>query len=259
MNADIQASIAVLLSAGLTFLLSGCSGEQEPSRATTTAPASTESGTRRMAARLDEITGGLDPVKNVFLNTQRAARMRAEMEQTPSARADLLPLLADELLRAGRTEEAIAISLSLLHPDPHDTLHAPPAVGIHRFLGLCYMRLGEQENCVAHHGVDSCLAPIRGTGVHTLTRGSRSAIAEFAAVLGDHPDDLGARWLLYIAYMTLGEYPDKVPPRWLIPPKTFTAEYDVGRFSAVARKAGPAIQGLGGGAIREAFDKAGFL
>jgi len=259
MNADTQASIAVLLSAGLTFLLSGCSGEQEPSRATTTAPASTESGTRRMAARLDEITGGLDPVKNVFLNTQRAARMRAEMEQTPSARADLLPLLADELLRAGRTEEAIAISLSLLHPDPHDTLHAPPAVGTHRFLGLCYMRLGEQENCVAHHGIDSCLAPIKGSGLHTVTRGSRSAIAEFAAVLGDHPDDLGARWLMNIASMTLGEYPDKVPPKWLIPPKTFAAEYDVGRFYDVAPKAGLAIQGHAGGAIMEDFDQDGFL
>src|SRR5256885_1412732 len=84
-----------------------------------------------------------------------------------------------------------------------------PAAQTHSFLGLCFMRLGEQENCVAHHGPDSCLAPIRGTGLHALMRGSRSAIAEFAAVLKDRPDDLGARWLMNIACMTLGEYPDR--------------------------------------------------
>jgi len=195
---------AALLLAGLLALLAGCRGTREP------APG--ESGKARMAQRLAEITRGLDPAKNIFLNTRRAAALKAGIEKTPSQKMSLLPLLADELLKAGRTEEAIAIGQSLLHPDPHDAVEAPPSVQTHHFLGLCSMRLGEQENCVAHHGVDSCLAPIRGTGVHTLTRGSRSAIAEFTAVLKDQPDDLGARWLLNIASMTLGEYPDKVPP-----------------------------------------------
>ncbi len=240
-----------LLLAGLLALLAGCRGTREP------APG--ESGQARMAQRLAEITRGLDPAKNIFLNTKRAAALKAGIEKTPSQRMSLLPLLADEILKAGRTEEAIAIGQSLLHPDPHDAIEAPPAVQTHHFLGLCYMRLGEQENCVAHHGVDSCLAPIRGTGVHTLTRGSRSAIAEFTAVLKDQPDDLGARWLLNIASMTLGEYPDKVPPRWLIPPKTFAAESEVGRFYDKAPKAGLAIQGHAGGAIMEDFDQDGFL
>jgi len=255
----LRSPIAAPLLAGLLLLLSGCSGRQEPSRAKATAPAGKESGTRRMAARLEKTTAGLDPVSNVFLNTQRAAGIRAEIEKTPSQRMLLLPLLADELLRAGRTEEAIEIGQSLLHPDPHDAVEAPPAGGIHRFLGLCYMRLGEQENCVAHHGIDSCLAPIRGTGVHTLPRGSRSAIREFAAVLEEHPDDLGARWLMNIASMTLGEYPDKVPPQWLVPPKTFAAEYDIKRFYDRAPKTGLAIPGHAGGAIMEDFDGDGLL
>jgi len=100
---------------------------------------------------------------------------------------------------------------------------------------------------------------IRGTGLHALTRGSRSAIAEFAAVLKDRPDDLGARWLMNIACMTLGEYPDRVPAGRLIPPKTFASEYDIKRFYDVAPKSGVAIQGHAGGAILEDFDGDGFL
>jgi len=250
-----RATIAALVAVVLVVATPGCDTGREPSK-----PAAARgSGAKRMAARLDEITNGLDPSKNIFLNSQRAAALQAGIEKTPGEKMVLQPVLADELLKAGRTEEAIAIAESLLHPSPHDAVEAPPSVQTHHFLGLCSMRLGEQENCVAHHGVDSCLAPIRGTGVHTLTRGSRSAIAEFTAVLKDQPDDLGARWLLNIASMTLGEYPDKVPPRWLIPPKTFAAESDVGRFYDKAPKAGLAIQGHAGGAIMEDFDQDGFL
>src|SRR5690606_42081221 len=36
---------------------------------------------------------------------------------------------------------------------------------------LCYLRLGEQENCIADHNADSCLFPIRGGGVHKLQIG----------------------------------------------------------------------------------------
>src|SRR6059036_1106936 len=121
------------------------------------------------------------------------------------------------------------------------------------------MRLGEQENCVAHHGIDSCLVPIKGTGLHTVTRGSRSAIREFTAVLETRPDDLGARWLMNIATMTLGEYPDKVPAKWRIPPKVFASEYDIKRFYDIAPGLGLAIQGHAGGAILDDFDGDGFL
>jgi VCBS repeat protein/ASPIC/UnbV protein len=236
---------------GLMALLAGCRGTREHATGGT--------GNARMAQRLAEITRGLDPAKNIFLNTKRAIALKAGIEKIPTQKMSLLPILADELLKAGRTEEAIAISQELLHPDPHDAVEAPPAVQTHSFLGLCFMRLGEQENCVAHHGADSCLAPIRGTGVHTLTRGSESAIREFTTVLSEQPDDLGARWLMNIAYMTLGEYPDKVPRKWLIPPKTFAAEYDIKRFYDVAPKAGLATQGHAGGAIMEDFDGDGFL
>ncbi|HKB06987.1 MAG TPA: CRTAC1 family protein [Candidatus Polarisedimenticolia bacterium] len=232
-----------------------CGGGGGPST-----PASAKgSGTKQMAKRLEEITRGLDPSKNVFLNGMRAAALKAGIEKTPAQKMVLQPVLADELLKAGRTEEAIAAAEELLHVSPQDAVEAPPPLDTHKFLGLAYMRLAEQENCVAHHGIDSCLLPIKGTGVHTLTRGSRSAIRELTAVLEARPDDLGSRWLLNIATMTLGEYPDKVPAKWRIPPKVFTSEYDIKRFYDVAPRLGLAIQGHAGGAVMDDFDGDGFL
>src|SRR3989441_4299406 len=254
-----RAAIAALAATALAFVLPGCGGGGESSKTAHAAAAGPGHGTRRMAARLEQITRDLDPTKNIFLNTQRVAALRGGIEKTPSQKMVLEPLLADELLKAGRTEEAIAIGQSLLHPDAHDAVEAPPAADTHKFLGLCFMRLGEQENCVAHHGIDSCLVPIKGTGLHTVTRGSRSAIRELTAVLETRPDDLGARWLMNIAYMTLGEYPDKVPAKWRIPPKVFASEYDIKRFYDIAPGLGRAIQGHAGGAIMDDFDGDGFL
>jgi len=250
-----RATIAALVAVVLVVATPGCDAGREPSK-----PAAARgSGAKRMAARLDEITNGLDPSKNIFLNAERAAALRAGIEKTPGQKMVLQPVLADELLKAGRTEEAIAVAESLLHPSPHDAIEAPPILDTRKFLGLAYMRLAEQENCVAHHGIDSCLVPIKGTGVHTVTRGSRSAIRELTAVLEARPDDLGARWLLNIASMTLGEYPDKVPAKWRIPPKIFASEYDIKRFYDIAPGLGLAIQGHAGGAIMDDFDGDGFL
>src|SRR6185295_17256456 len=162
--ASVSSIMAISL-LGALIATFACGGGRESER-----PAPVKgSGTKRMAARLEEITNHLDPTKNIFLNTKRAAALRAGIEQTPSQKMVLQPVLADELLKAGKTEEAIAAAEALLHLSPHDMVEAPPPLETHQFLGLAYMRLGEQENCVAHHGVDSCLLPIKGTGVHTLT------------------------------------------------------------------------------------------
>ncbi len=264
----------VLLAAASAALLAGCGGGSgppsgpsgdggPPGAGGSAGPGSKAggkgSGVRRMAARLEEITRGLDPKKNIFVNTERAALIKAGIEQNPSKRIELLPGLADELLKAGRSEEAIAVTESLLRPSPAEAYLAPPLHETREFLGLCYMRLGEQENCIAHHGIDSCLLPIRGTGLHRLPRGSRGAIREFLQALEAKPDNLGARWLLNIAAMTLGEYPDGVPARWRIPPETFAAEHDIKRFYDAAPALGLSVPGHAGGAILEDFDGDGLL
>jgi hypothetical protein len=214
-----------------------------------------------MEARIDGIVRSLDPTRNIFLNTARAERYRSDIASVadPVEKIRGTTYLADELLKAGRIEEAIRIVEPLADPGPGQAGEGPPRVQSLEFLGLCYLRLGEQQNCIQSHSLESCLLPIRGSGVHRRQEGSRRAIREYTRVLQETPDDLGSRWLLNLAYMTVGEYPDKVPKAWLIPPETFRSEHDIGRFRDVAEESGLTLVGHAGGAVAEDFDGDGLL
>src|SRR5262245_28774429 len=105
-------------------------------------------------------------------------------------------------------------------------------------LAVACMRLGESQNCVAHHASQSCIFPIEGSGVHTDGSGSRRAIGYLLEVLGStEPESdtyLGARWLLNIAHMTLGDWPDAVPEPYRISPSTFASDAEFPRFHDIA-------------------------
>ncbi|MDB5353457.1 MAG: hypothetical protein JWN86_4704 [Planctomycetota bacterium] len=121
--------------------------------------------------------------------------------------------------------------------------------------GVVALRRGERDNCVACVGPSSCIFPILPEAAHTQQRGSRDAVALFTACLERRPEDLRARWLLNLAYMTLGEYPDKVPARYLVPLDGFRSKLDVGRSVNVANSAGLNTRGpnLAGGSVFDDF------
>jgi hypothetical protein len=123
-----------------------------------------------------------------------------------------------------------------------------------RAIGL--LRVGEQENCLSNHTTLSCLAPIESGGVHQIQTGSRNAIKELEEVL-PRTNDLRARWLLNIAYMTVGEWPGKVPPQYLVPPSAFKSDYDIKRFPDIAGTLGLDATDLAGGVIAEDLDNNG--
>ena len=216
-------------------------------------------GTRRMADRLEGIAANVDPRANHYANSVRVEYFSEQLEQLRQAAPDsphskeILKTqfdYANELLLDGQSEEAVRVFQQLQGAvEQPGVLHR-----IQILLGLAYLRLGEQENCILKHNIDSCLMPIEGAGVHEIERGSRGAIGEFEGVLERNPDDLSARWLLNIAYMTLGEYPDQVPPQYLIPPHVFESDYDIKRFRDVAPGLGLDVIGLSGGGIMEDFD-----
>ncbi|HKC88610.1 MAG TPA: FG-GAP-like repeat-containing protein, partial [Blastocatellia bacterium] len=85
------------------------------------------------------------------------------------------------------------------------------------------------------------------------------AIEYFKRHLAQRPDNLEARWLLNLAYMTLGKYPQAVPPPLLIPPSAFASKDKIGRFVDVAASLGIDPVGGAGGAIMDDFDNDGFL
>jgi hypothetical protein len=219
--------------------------------------------TRRMVALLQKITDEADPLRNPFRNTEQSALLRATQAQTsdPQKIFAIKMRLSWQLLSSGQPEaalkEAEAIQRTLEQNNvPLADRREPDWL---EFKALCWLRLGELENCLDGHNADSCLFPIKGGGVHQHPRGSRGAVAVLTELLQKYPGDLRARWLLNIAYMTLGEYPEKVPPPWLIDPQTFASDYDIKYFPDVSERVGLDVEGLAGGIVLEDFDNDGFL
>ncbi len=249
--------LALLVGLGVSRSLA-CQGPPAISLASAPSPS-----TLRMAERLERLAREARPDRNPFLNRGRAAIYRNLLAQGLSTRdeAETRIHMALETLRAGDSQAAIEdlnraeAAVEKLTGEDRDVLRWL----VQQFLAVASLRLGEQENCIAHHTSDSCIFPIRGSGIHGLERGSRGAIAHLTAALRQRPDDLGSVWLLNLAYMTLGEYPGRVPNQWLIPPAVFESEHDIHRFRDVAPTCGLAVTGLAGGAVLEDLDGDGLL
>jgi FG-GAP-like repeat/ASPIC and UnbV len=219
--------------------------------------------TRAMVARLERIATRVLPMENPYQNVTNADSLGRQLESVtnPAAELELRFHYPIELLRAGRSEAALdqfqKLEAALQERNP-----ALLKTNRHKLLtyeAVCNLRLGEQDNCLHNHTVESCLFPIRNQGVHKIQRGSRAALALLEQILTEFPDDLSSRWLLNLAYMTLGEYPDHVPAPWLITPDVFRSDYDPGRFTDVAGRLGVGVFELSGGSILEDFNGDGYL
>ncbi len=169
-----------------------------------------------------------------------------------------------ELLNAGRSAEAAVSFIGLREAMLHYKDEFPEQINarlpqIESLIAICYLRQGEQENCILNHSSASCIIPIVPAGFHQLEEGSSKAIAAYTEILQKNDTALDARWLLNIAYMTLGEYPDGVPPQWLIPPDGFASEYPLQKFEDIAPDLGLDSRALSGGTIIEDFNGDGLL
>ncbi|NJL26547.1 MAG: VCBS repeat-containing protein [Thermoanaerobaculia bacterium] len=209
-----------------------------------------------MLARIAE--GG----QSMFNNERRAAALEDELRRATDVRqkVGIGFTLAQELLALGRTEEALSLLLEIrgVFERPGSNVHPDLLRQLGDRLAVAYLRLGEQDNCIAIHTAASCLLPISPEGRHRIERGSRGAKAELEALLRVEPE-LGYRWLLNLAAMTLGEYPDGVAPEWRIPPETFASEYPLARFHDVAGATGTDVFGTSGGVVIEDLDGDGRL
>ncbi len=220
-------------------------------------------GTRKMADILARVIGAIEPLQDPYDSRARVQQMRASMAEAVDFHKELRIRLdlARELLASGDSEGSVheLEQVRIFAAERGERLSPRFEKHVRDQLAISYLRLGEQQNCLANHTIDSCVVPIKGGGIHVLPCGSRSALVELTAALEKDPEDLISRWLLNIAYMTLGEYPDKVPPEHLIPEKVFASDYDIGRFFDRAPSLGLDVMGLAGGSIMEDFDGDGFL
>lgn len=215
-------------------------------------------GTIRMATRLDQIARAVNPLNTYFLSDGQVPRLEQMMREHPELTNDV-PMrfrYANALLNCGsnrmalaeyREVERLATATGLLSSGTN-------RMNLRLNIALCYLREGEQLNCLSNHNADSCLLPLRGGGIHRFPEPSRTAFGLLTQTLTEFPDSLAARWLLNIAAMTLGEYPGGVPPKWLIPESVFASKVPFPRFREVAPAVGLAANELSGASVVDDFD-----
>ncbi len=220
-------------------------------------------GTLKMVKILDSISKHANPVDFYVMNTARAELFKKQIaiEKDPNKRVSLYFQYAVESLNAGNTDEAIIILKQIVAVLGLSTSDIPPDFKLlFDQLAIAYMRKGELENCAANHNAQSCIIPMKGSGIHQLTSGSDSAITIYKMILNKFPNDLQSRYLLNIAYMTLGRYPADVPKQWLIESDVFKQPVtgnivlkDVGTAKGVD------MNGISGGCVVEDLDNDGLL
>ncbi len=221
---------------------------------------SLSAASREMVAYLSRIARRADPVVNVYMNRARAAGISTLLGRklAPAQEMQLRVKIATELLKGGKTQEAIAQFEYVYAEIQRQKVPVKESYNqmLRDQLGIAYLRLGGDESGVPPHSWVFPMGPDQAT---EQPAGPRAAIKNYATNLEKKPDDLTTRWLLNTAYMTLGQYPDRVPEPWLIPPAVFVSEYDIGPFADIAAAAGVDVVGHAGGSVVEDFDGDGLL
>jgi hypothetical protein len=197
------------------------------------------------------------------MNTERAALIKQKLDSITAPAERINPQLeyAFELLASGNSREALRQYEVAYKTIIQNNLSLDAAARRNLFfiVGMAYMRHGEIENCVLNHNHQSCFIPIKGEGVHQLPSGSERAIGQFETLLKEFPEDLEAKYLLNIAYMTLGGYPQDVPAAWRIDPSWYENKVKVKPFTDIAPQLGLNYNGRAGGIIMDDFTNDGWL
>ena len=163
---------------------------------------------------------------------------------------------AEVLLQLGQEQRAVNLM---------DSISKTYVIGnvnrlmVNKYLALCYLRLGERNNCINNHTAESCIFPIQNTGIHVDKYGSEKAISLYEKILKEYPSDYESRWLLNVAYMTVGGYPKNVPAAFLLKMDDTTSyNKSIKPFKDVAINLGLDIRKMAGGSIVEDFKNNGY-
>jgi len=199
--------------------------------------------------------------ENPFVGTG-PRRMLEQALATPGValekRVEFQVQLAKEelkFLEIGASIARLEETLAELGPDGP----RPLRLRVHRQLGLAYLRLSEQENCVARHNAECCIFPLEGGGRHAERTPAEKSREHYLAVLALAPDDPDALWLLNLAAMALGQYPAGVPEAFRLPEAAFASQAEFPRFPEVSQQLGAKVFAMAGGVAVEDYDGDGRL
>ena len=190
------------------------------------------------------------------LQAAEQALQTADPQTPPGQLSVLHGLYGRELLRMGRTAEAIdQLKESLRLLESADDADQQTLQQLLYQLAVACLRLGEDANCVHCINGERCLFPISPSGQHEDPAGSQEAVQYLRRSLSLSPQDLRSRWLLNIALMTLGEHPQGVEPQYLIPASPpGSSPSPVGAFQNLAEPMGLDQKGWAGGVAVDDFD-----
>lgn len=222
-------------------------------------------GNRRMAVVLDSLASVASIHTNYYLSSKRAEFMLLNKPEFKNAKDHITwtTRYALELLNSGNSYEAVSVLEAMLSNYEGNVVQkvANPAFKVpFQALAVSYLRMGENENCVANHNAESCIVPLKGGAIHTKKKGSQQAMALYRMLLDVYPNDLQSKWLLNIAAMTLGDYPGSLPEALRI--DFSAADTKVEGFQAfknVATEVGVDVNGLSGAGIIEDFNGDGHM
>jgi len=252
----------IFLLAIMTFF--SCSQNEKDGKVTNKQTEEKEgrNGTEQMVNLLREVHSKIDAMKvGYHLNSSRAAHYKMLMQNSKNDNEmiNAKSQYAYELLQAGKTHEAIMEMEQTMDLFEKYKVQKEHTTNLRYLMGLAYLRLGEQENCIGKNNEESCIIPIQGKGIYTMKTGSETAISIFESILKEMPDNTQVEWLLNIAYMTIGQYPDGVPSQWRIPPSQFKSDYEMPAFKNIANKTVVGTSALAGGSCVEDFNNDSLL
>ena len=218
--------------------------------------------TRAMVRELDQLYQQTlaNPLAYYYMNLEHAAMIH---EQATSQGGSMPPPMrqayATALLNGGDTEAAIE-QLERLREDLGNASYLTrTGKALMELLGIAYLRLGEQQNCIANHTAASCILPFQPEALHQRPGGSRNALDVYTMLLDSYRTDYPSRWLLNVAHMTLGSYPEGVPADLLIPGLEADPNVAIPRFPNIAGALGLGVNDLSGGVSVEDFSGDGLL
>jgi len=239
-----------------------CSGGGEPALAP---PSADEEARREFLEIAERLRAGDNPYFG--LRPLEALREQAAGEtlQDPQRLFPLMRLAELETKQGLLTEatahadEAVALVTERASRSKPDSALRKALAAAHMVRAMAYLRLAEQQNCVAHRGDRSCIFPITGNGIHRNPAAAEEAFVGLKVFLERNPGDLEARWLLNIVAMTLGRHPDGIDAEYRIDPRSREAADGLPRFVDVAPRLGIAGLELAGGVVADDFDVDGFV
>ena len=193
--------------------------------------------------------------------------LEKQLEQDPTNQ-EIKFSIALQNLYAGHSQKAIDLFLALEQDKKfmtdeknniHDGKKWSRVDSLNSFIAVSYLRLGEQQNCIANRNDASCVFPISGTGVHTQKKPVEIAIDRFLKLIESNPKDYLSQWLLNVACQANGSVPPNVPANLIIPASRYVNEWDCPKFNEIGMDVGISNPGLAGGVCNDDFDNDGYI